>query len=350
VASSRSANFFYGLITLKDQSHIVLVTGATGAVGPLVVEAFHDLGYRVRTLSIDLPPMGAWPVDVEICNGDVTDASAVRAAMKGVDSVIHLAALLHHTNPPPALEDEYERVNVGGASTVVAAAIQSGVKRFVFFSTIAVYGQSAGRILSEDMIPYPNTFYARTKLAAEKIVLEAKSAGGVQIGVVLRFGAVYGSRVKGNYQRLVRSLARGRFIPIGNGSNLRSLIFDKDVARAAVLASEHPEAVGKIYNVSDGGFHSMDDIISIVCQALDRLPPRLSLPVGPVRFAAGVVEDLSRMMHLQAPITRSTIDKYIENTVVDSKRFQNELGFVPQYDLLSGWRETVREMQASGSL
>jgi len=83
--------------------------------------------------------------------------------------------------------------------------------------TIAVYGQSDGRILTEDTPPDPETFYARTKLAAERIVLEAKGADGGQIGTVLRLGAVYGSRIKGNYQRLVQSLARGRFIPVGNG-------------------------------------------------------------------------------------------------------------------------------------
>jgi nucleoside-diphosphate-sugar epimerase len=148
----------------------------------------------------------------------------------------------------------------------------------------------------------------------------------------------------------VRSLARGRFIPIGNGANRRTLIFDKDVARAAVLASEHPNAAGKIYNVSDGEFHSMDDMISIMCQALDRKPPSLSLPAGPVRFAVGVVEDIARMVHFHAPITRSAIDKYMEDTIVDGKRFQNELGFVPRYDLLTGWRETVWEMKDSGKL
>ena len=67
---------------------------------------------------------------------------------------------------------------------------------------------------------------------------------------MLRLGAVYGSRIKGNYERLVRSLVRGRFIPVGYGANRRTLVYDKDVARAAVLAAIHDAAAGKIYNVS----------------------------------------------------------------------------------------------------
>ena len=86
----------------------ILITGATGAVGPLVVEAFHAAGYSIRTLSIDPPPVGIWHDDVETRIGDVTDASAVQAAMQGVDSVIHLAALLHIVNPPPALQKKYD--------------------------------------------------------------------------------------------------------------------------------------------------------------------------------------------------------------------------------------------------
>jgi UDP-glucose 4-epimerase len=328
----------------------VLVTGATGAVGPLVVEAFRAAGYSVRTLSIDPPPAGAWPDDVETLIGDVTDVSAVRAAMQGAEMVIHLAALLHVVNPPPALQNLYERINVGGTATVVAAAIQAGVRRVVFFSTIAVYGQSGGQILTEDTPPYPDTFYARTKLAAEKIVLDARDADGGRIGAVLRLGTVYGRRIKGNYQLLVQSLARGRFIPVGNGSNRRTLVYDKDVARAAVLAAIHPGAAGRIFNVTDGQFHTMTAIIETLCNALGRRSPHLQLPAGPVHFLAGLLEDCARLCGLHSPIVRATVDKYTEDLAVDGGLFHKQIGFVPQYNLAAGWRETVTGMRQSGDI
>jgi UDP-glucose 4-epimerase len=162
--------------------------------------------------------------------------------------------------------------------------------------------------------------------------------------------AIYGPRIKGNYQRLVQALAHRRFIPVGDGSNRRTLIYDHDVARAALLAAEHPKAAGKLYNVSDGHFHTLKEIIVAICDALGRNPPRFSVPVGPARFIAGLMEDTFRLVGRKSPISRETIDKYTEDIAVDSQLIQRELGFKPQFDLESGWRETIQEMRKMGDL
>jgi len=328
----------------------ILITGATGAVGPLVVTAFHAAGYSIRTLSVDPPSANIWPDDVDTLIGDVTDSSAVRAALAGVESVIHMAALLHIGNPPPALAEKYERINVGGTATVVDAAIQAGVRRIVLFSTIAVYGCSGGSVLDEKSPTQPDTFYSQTKLDAEQIVLNAKHKDGQPIGTVLRLGAVYGSRIKGNYERLTRALTRHRFIPIGNGLNRRTLVYDKDVGRAAVLAVSHPAAAGRVFNVTDGTFHTLNEIIESICSALGRKPPRFSLPVGPTRALIGLIEKGSHAIGLKPPVTKEIIDKYTEDIAADSQRIQTELGFRPQFDLLTGWQETVQEMRRVGDL
>ncbi|MRS03373.1 NAD-dependent epimerase/dehydratase family protein [bacterium] len=328
-----------------NEHPLILVTGATGAVGPHVVTALCDAGYPVRSFSIDSPQPGLWSVDVESIVGDITDAPSLQSAMQDVDAVVHMAALLHIINPSSALQEKYERINVGGTAAVVKAAIRADVKRVVLFSTIAVYGPTEGRTVTESTRPNPDTFYAQSKLAAERIILDARDANGRHFGTVLRLGAVYGPRIKGNYQRLLESLARGRFIPIGTGANRRTLVYVKDVARAAVLALRHPAAAGKIFNVSDGEFHTLNDIIDVMCQALGRKSPQLSLPVGPIRFAAGVIEDIAKLAGVQSPIMRETIDKYTEDVAVDSRTIQNEIGFKPEYDLLSGWKDAVQEMR-----
>jgi nucleoside-diphosphate-sugar epimerase len=327
-----------------------LVTGATGAIGPSVVDALCKSGYRIRTLSLDPPPKGIWPDDIDVCIGDVTDPYTVQAAMTEVESVIHLAALLHIVNPPPALREKYERVNVEGTATVVKAAALSGVRRVVFFSTIAVYGNSACRILSEDTPPCPDTFYAQTKYAAEQIVLDAKRLDGQPIGTVLRLAAVYGARIKGNYRRLLQSLARDRFIPLGDGKNRRTLVYDKDIGKATALVLSHPLAAGQVYNVSDGHCHTMEEIINAMCRALGRPGPRFSLPIGPARFAARILENGTKMLGVKSSSFRTTINKYTEDMAVDGMRIQSHLGFVPHYDLDSGWRETVEDMRRMGDL
>jgi UDP-glucose 4-epimerase len=270
--------------------------------------------------------------------------------MRGVESVVHLAALLHIVNPSPELLSRYERINVGGTANVVEAARRTGVVRLVFFSTIAVYGASAGGVLTEDSPLRPDSFYVQNKVDAEKIVFDAKRNDGTPLGTVLRLGAVYGPRIKGNYRRLLLALAHGRFVPIGHGTNRRTLVYDQDAARAAVLALHHPAAAGGIFNVTDGQFHTMHDIIETLCNAAGRRPPHLTLPAAPIRCLAGVVEDVGRACRLRSPVVRAMIDKYTEDVAVDGRKFCMQLGFAPKYGLAAGWRETVNEMRRSGDL
>lgn len=257
-----------------------LITGATGAVGPRLVEALCQAGWQVRVLVRQRPPSTLFPAQVELCLGDITDPAAVGDAMQGVEVVFHLAALLHITNPSRELQPLYERINVGGTRHVVEAAVAASVRRVVFFSTIAVYGYNSGRLLDESAPPAPDTYYGQTKLAAEGIVLAAKRPDGRPLGVVLRSGAVYGARVKGNYRLLLNLLRRGWFLPIGDGRNRRSLIYDRDLAQAALLAATHPDAAGGIFNVTDGRVHQMDEIIAAMCAALGRAHPACACQYG----------------------------------------------------------------------
>jgi UDP-glucose 4-epimerase len=165
------------------------------------------------------------------------------------------------------------------------------------------------------------------------------------LGTVLRFGAIYGSRIKGNYERLIRALARHSFIPIGDGINRRTLVYDKDVGRAAALAVSHPATAGRMFNVTDGECHTLNEIMESICTALGRKSPRLSLPVGPIRIVAGLIEKVASTIGIKSPVTRETVDKYTEDIAVDGSLIRQELGFVPQYDLKTGWEETIREMR-----
>ena len=97
---------------------LILVTGATGAVGAQIVRALDDSGYGVRVLALDPPTADLRSFITEMQLGDITDPATVNRAMEDVQGVIHLAALLHIVNPLPALKTKYERINVGGTATV----------------------------------------------------------------------------------------------------------------------------------------------------------------------------------------------------------------------------------------
>jgi UDP-glucose 4-epimerase len=321
---------------------VCLITGATGAIGPRVVDTLGS-AFEIRTLSRHPPGPHLFHVPVTAFTADICDVAEIRRAAAGAQVIVHLAALLHVVNPPSTARPEYERVNVAGTAAVIDAAQSEGVSRVVFLSTIAVYGSQRRILLDENSPPHPDTFYGETKLKAERIALAAQGIDGGPLSTVLRAAAVYGPRVKGNYQRLVHGLARRRFVPIGPGDNLRTLVFELDLASAIARAARHPDAPGRIYNVSDGDPHPLGEIIAAICAALGRRPPRWHAPVGPVRAALGIASVVNRHLPLM-------LDKYLEEVAVDASRIQTELGFRPATGLLEGWRATVDEMRRSGLL
>jgi len=319
---------------------LILVTGATGAVGPAVVRAAAAGGYRVRTLSRHPPEPGLFPEGVDVRIGDVCDPSAIRAALSGTTGVLHLAALLHLLNGAGQRAPEYARINADATASLAREAARAGVQRVVLFSTIAVYGSRGGAVVSEDTAPRPDTEYARTKRRAEEALLGEVASDGAPSGVVLRLAAVYGARVRGNYRTLVDLLERRRFVPVGPGLNRRTLVYEDDVARAALIALEHPAAPGRVFNVTDGTTHTVRDVIAAICRALGRTPPRLHVPLAPVRAAASIAGPMLTLAGRGRSLD-AMIAKYTEDVAVDGTRIQRELGYRPAIGLDEGWKKAV---------
>jgi nucleoside-diphosphate-sugar epimerase len=316
-----------------------VVTGATGAVGPAVANRIaREAGATVVALARHAPPPGLLLPQVRFESHDVLGDAALRC-VKDADCVFHLAARLHTNDPAAARRDEYERVNVEGTRRLVDAVRPSA--RLVFFSTIDVYGPTpAGTQATESTLPNPGSIYGDTKLRAEQFVLEHPG------GLVLRLAAVYGPTMKANYARLVHALARHRYVQMGPGTNHRTLIFEQDVAQAAWLAAGPDDLPSRIYNLTDGGLHTVNDIVSAISAALGRRPPRWSLPAPPVRTAAAALDALCRAAGRRSPVTPQMVDKLQANVAVSGRRFLEETTFRPGWDLVRGWTAAVREMRA----
>jgi UDP-glucose 4-epimerase len=270
----------------------------------------------------------------------LTDPVAVAQSVEGADWIFHLAALLHLPRPRPELRSAYERVNVEGTRLVAAAAAASGVTRLVFFSSIAVYGATGPEGADESTPPQPESIYARTKLSGEEAVRAADGRAALRT-CVLRLAAVYGSRVKGNYERLARGLASGWFVPVGPGTNRRTLVHEADVAEAALLVGGDPRAAGRLYNVSDGHIHRLRDILEAIARAGGRRPPRIRLPLGPTRLLARL-GDAGLAPFYRGPVLTPLLDRFTEDVAVRAERIVRELGFRPRFDLESGWRDALR--------
>lgn len=310
----------------------VLITGASGAIGPTLAAHLIEAGYRVRTLSRTTPVPDLLPTTAEQISGTITDTETIRRALDSVDIVFHLAALLHVENPMPDMELEYYRVNRDGAQMVAREAARAGVRRFVYFSTVKVYGVRQRQPVCEIEPTNPKTIYARTKLAGETSV---RAVAGLET-VTLRLSPVYGARLRGSWARLFSAIERNRFIPIGSLRNVHSLTHVDDVAHAALLTGEHPHSVGRIFNLVGNECPSMGEIMCAIYAACGRSMPPLRIPTALALTGAFTLENGLRLLGRGSSLPVEALRQLTQDEAYSGQALR-ALGFAPQVALSEGW-------------
>jgi nucleoside-diphosphate-sugar epimerase len=253
----------------------VLLTGGSGFLGSHIAERLARDGHTVRALVrrtsgvSHLRGLGA-----ELADGALDDAASLRAAASGVDAVVHCAALIKARS-----EAEFMEVNEGGTRRVLDAALAAGsfspLRRFVLVSSLAATGPSPdGKPRCEDEPPRPLTAYGRSKLAAEKMVLEAAARLPV---TVIRPPAVYGPRDR-EILALFKMVRRGRIPVPGDPEARASIVYGPDCADAvcAALTRDHPS--GRVYHVDDGPPRSWLEMGRAVAEALKVKARPLHIP------------------------------------------------------------------------
>jgi nucleoside-diphosphate-sugar epimerase len=239
------------------------------------------------------------------------------------------AARLHH------------QTTVVGTQALLDASAAAGVRHFVFLSSVKAMGEGGDHCLDEDALPHPTTFYGRAKRNAELAVLEAGEKHGMQV-VVLRLPLVYGAGVKGNLRRMIEAVDRGRFPPIPEVGNKRSMVDVRDVVQALLLAAENVKANGQVYIVTDGYMYSTRQIYEWINAALGRPAPHWSVPLGLLRTAAKL-GDVAGRLGLPAPINSDALEKLLGSACYSSGKIQRDLGFRAAHYL----RDVVPEMVAA---
>jgi UDP-glucose 4-epimerase len=141
------------------------------------------------------------------------------------------------------------------------------------------------------------------------------------------------------------AITRGRYVALGRNLNRRTLVHDRDLAQAIVLAARHPAAAGARFNVTDGRVHTLAEIVNAIHGALGRPAPRFHVPMVAARVGAVLCEGVFRLAGRRPPLTRALLGKYAEDIAVDGTLIQRTLGFIPTIDLNAGWRETMAALQ-----
>jgi nucleoside-diphosphate-sugar epimerase len=240
----------------------ILVTGGAGFIGSHIVDRLLDEGFNVRVFDNlstgDKKNLAQHKSkkNLQFIEGDIRNFDLVKKAVKGVDAIFHEAALVSVTRSveDPLLANE---VNVTGTLNLLKACVDAKVKRFVFASSCAVYGNSKILPNQENLMPMPLSPYAVSKLAAENYVKVFHVVYGLET-VILRYFNVYGPRQKyGPYSGVIsifiNSLLEDKPPTIyGDGKQTRDFVNVKDVIEANMLALSKRNAAGEVFNVSTG--------------------------------------------------------------------------------------------------
>lgn len=270
----------------------VLVTGGAGFIGSHLVDGLLARGHSVTVLddlssgTMDNLKTHTGKPAFRFIQGDIRDAEAVERALAGVDAVIHEAAMI---SVPLSIEDpEFARsVNVDGTLTLLKASLGHGVKRFVYASSCAVYGEQAELPISENAPLKPLSPYASSKLAAEKNCLAFHEREGLET-ICLRYFNVYGPRQTfGEYAGVMMKFPerlRSDQPPIiyGDGEQTRDFIFVGDVAEATLLALERKGVAGEVMNIGTGEATSINKLCEVFLRLVGKgeLKPIYEVPRG----------------------------------------------------------------------
>lgn len=302
-----------------------LVTGGAGFIGSHITRTLLAQGATVRILDnfSSGKEENLKGLDVEVIHGDLRDASRVAEAVRGVNVIFHEAAFV---SVPESMEKPQEcfDVNVTGTSILFEAARQAGVQRIVTASSAAVYGDSEAMPLVEDTPLKQLSPYASSKRVDEMYAELYTNSFGLEVAA-LRYFNVYGPRQSPDSMYaaavpiFIRRMLENKPITIyGDGGQTRDLVNVKDVVQANLLASQHPQAAGQIFNVCTGVETRLLDLLDILYEIFPNAP-----------------------RHIHAEPRAGDIYRSIGTP----KKAMDILGFKPSVSLADGVYEAVEEMR-----
>jgi nucleoside-diphosphate-sugar epimerase len=327
----------------------LLVTGGTGFIGSHLAEAGRRQGADVVVLGLTGRPeeqanaallsrMG-----VEVISGSITDAELCRRAARGATHIFHLAVAMREGGKS---DEFFESINLDGTRHLLEAAGQQRVERFVYCSTIGIYGHRTPGITREDSAP--GNIYERTKVSAELLVRDFAEHCGVP-SVILRPADVYGPRDQ-RLLKMFKGVSKGRFPLFGSGKGRRHMVYVDDVVSAFFKACERDQALGEGLIVAGPRSCTLRELLDEVARATGSKRYGVRLPLAPMLGLAAAVEDVSAALGIDPPIYRRRMDFFHSDSEFDTSRARRVLDWEPRVDLRDGIRRTLEDYRQSGEL
>ncbi len=327
---------------LNMNNRTCLITGAGGLVGSSLAEACVKRGYKVKAL-IRTGSDGSFleKLGVEVVRGDLQDKSLPIEATQGVDTVFHCAAKVGDWGSI----DSYRQVNVEGLRKLLDSLNPAQLYKFVHFSSLGVYEARHHHQTDESTPPPDQHFdgYTQSKMESEKLALQYHKDKGYPI-VVLRPGFIYGPRDRTVLPRLMEKLKTKEVKYIGSSSYAMNNIFVGNLVQAAFLALDNPNAVGEVFNLTDGEKVSKKRFITTIAKGMNLPTPFfLPVPLWLVKLIASSMEKKAlKRGALEAPkITKANIKFLGLNLDFSIEKAKRILGYAPAKTFDEGMAETL---------
>jgi dihydroflavonol-4-reductase len=317
----------------------IFLTGGTGFIGGEVARRLVARGDQVTAL-VRNPDRASSLKEIgcDLVQGELADRSAIADAVKGADGVIHCAAIYEVAIPESAREP-MRAANVDGTRNVLEAALEAGVSKAVYISTIAVFGDTQGEVVTEEDFKSDAKFgscYEETKAAAHEAALEI-GARGLPL-VIVQPGGVYGPDDESAVGEVIRKFANGKLPAMLFPDLGLSLVHRDDVAEGILLALDSGTS-GQSY-ILGGQIETMRGLISAEARILGRKPPRFTVPAGLIR-ALNPLGSLIGPALGSGPNLKEMVDGADGVTFwASSDKAKRELGYSPR-GLDEGLRQTL---------
>jgi nucleoside-diphosphate-sugar epimerase len=326
-----------------------LITGATGFLGGHLAEACIGRGFKVSTIArLGSDTSLLDKLGVTIHRGDFTDPQVVRRAVEPADVIVHCAAKVGDSGPV----EEYRAVNVEALRGLLEACKGKPLQLFIHMSSLGVY-QNRHHHGTDETEPLPDQHldgYSQSKVESEKLVLAYRRDHSLPV-VVLRPGFVYGPRDRTVLPNLIKRMTTGKIHYLGGNRRALNTIYIGNLIEAVFLAADKPEAVGQIYNLTDGESVSKRRFFEAIA---DGMGLKRSKQVLPRWLAALVARVLERQMRRAVAngrkpfITPAQYKFLLLNLDFSIEKAKRELGYVPRFSFDQGMQETVAWYRQNG--